>query len=111
MNLDESFIKYKDITLTIVETVKVEEYEKLDELFNRRQLILDTINKVNPQKEELRKVYLKYNIDYLEEKLEIEIKFRKASLLKKMKQNENKQVGMAGYNKLSAKAVFLSKQI
>ena len=111
LNLEENFIKYKDITLTIIETVKAEEYEKLDEIFQQRQLILDDMNKINYSKEELKKFYLQYEIENLEKVLASEMKVRKDDLLKKIKQNEKRQVGMAGYNNLSAKAVFLSKEI
>lgn len=111
MNLEEDFIKYKDITMTIIKTIKAEEYERLDENFQQRQLILDDMNKIDYLKEELRKFYLKYEIENLEKTLTSEMIVRKNDLLKKIKQNEKRQAGMAGYNNISAKAVFLSKQI
>ncbi|MBU3190705.1 hypothetical protein K9O30_15225 [Clostridium bowmanii] len=111
MNLEENLIKYKNITLTIIEIVNAEKYEKLGEIFQQRQLILDDINKNNYLKEELKKFYVKYGIENLEQVLASEMKVRKSDLLKKIKQNEKRHVGMAGYNKLSAKAVFLSREI
>jgi len=111
LNLEENFTKYKDITLTIIETVKADEYEKLDEIFQQRQLILDDMNKINYSKEELKEFYLQYEIEKLEKVLISEMKIRKVGLLKKIKQNEKRQVGMAGYNNIPAKAVFLSKEI
>ena len=111
LNLEESFIKYKDITLTIIETVKAEEYEKLDEIFVQRQLILDSMNKIDYSKEEMKKFYMQYEIANVEKALAYEMKVRKDDLLKKIKQNGKKQVGMAGYNNISAKAVFLSKEV
>ncbi|MBU3098608.1 MULTISPECIES: hypothetical protein [Clostridium] len=111
MELEEDFIKYKGITLNIIKIVKAEEYEKLDELFNQRQLVLDDMNKINYLKEELKKFYVQYEIEKLEKKLALEMKARKVDLLKKMKANENKQRGMASYNNMPSKAVFLSKEI
>ena len=111
LNLEEIFTKYKDITLAIIETVKLEEYEKLDEIFKQRQLILDGMNKINCSKEELKKFYTEYKIENLEKVLDSEMKVRKVELLKKIKQHEKKQIGMVGYNNISAKAVFLSKEI
>ncbi|MBW9170636.1 hypothetical protein K2F43_05385 [Clostridium estertheticum] len=111
MNLEEGFIKYKDITLTIIKTVKEEEYENLDENFHQRQLILDDMNKSSHAKEELLKFYMLYDIENWEKKLSIEMECKKGSILKKMKENKKRQVGMAGYNNVSAKAVFLSKEI
>lgn len=111
LNLKENFIEYKDITLTIIETVKAEEYESLDGNFQQRQLILDNMNKIDYSKEELKKFYLEYEIENLENILNYEMKIKKNDLIKKMKQNEKRQVGMAGYNNLSAKAVFLSKEV
>ncbi|MGK0468063.1 MAG: hypothetical protein ACJAX4_003382 [Clostridium sp.] len=110
LNLEENFIEYKDITLTIIEIIKVEEYEKLNEKFQQRQLILDDMNKINYSKEELQKLYLKNGIEKLEKILASEIETRKSDLLVKIKDNQNKKIGMTGYNNISAKAVFLSKE-
>lgn len=110
LNLEESFIKYRDITLSIIDTVKAEEYEKLDEIFNQRQLILDYVNKIKYSKEELKKFYLQYDIDKLDKTLASEMKVKKENLLGKMKENKKRQVAMKGYNNLSTKAVFLSKE-
>lgn len=110
MNLEENFIKYKDITLTILKIVKAENYENLDELFRQRQLILENINNLNCLKEELKKFYLKYDIAKLEETLEEEMKNRKEELLKKIKENQKRRSVMSGYNNLSAKAVFFSRE-
>lgn len=111
MNLEENFIKYKDITLIIIEIVKSEEYGKLDEIFQQRQLILDNINNLNYSKEELKKFYLKYEIESLDKILSYEIKVEKEELFEKIKENKKRQSAMKGYNNLSAKAVFLSKKL
>jgi hypothetical protein len=110
LNLEENFIKYKDITLTIIEGVKSEEYEQLDEIFQQRQLILDDINKINYSKEELNKFYLQYDIDKLDKTLASEMNVKRQELLEKIKENKKRQVAMNGYNNLSAKAVFFSKE-
>ncbi|MCB2308796.1 hypothetical protein LGL08_19860 [Clostridium estertheticum] len=111
MNLEENFIKYKNITLTIIETVKSAEYEKLDEIFKLRQSILDDMNKIDYSKEELKKFYLQYGIESLDKELFSRMKIKKEDLLKKLKENRKRQVGMKGYNNMSVKAVFLSKEI
>ena len=111
MNSEENFIKYRDITLAITEMVKLEEYEKLDEYFHQRQLILDDMNKVKYTKEELKKVYLKFEIENLEKELTSKMKISKEDLLNKIKENKKRQEGMSGYNNLSTKAVFLNKEI
>jgi len=111
LNLEEKFVEYKNITLTIIETVKTEEYEKLDEIFQRRQLILDDISKINYSKEELNKLYLQYELEDLDEELTSEMKGREKDLLEKIENNKKRQAGFAGYNNISPKAVFLSKKI
>lgn len=110
LDLEGSFIKYKDITLSIMEIVKLEEYEKLEELFSQRQLILDNIDKLNCSKEELKNFYLKYNIDKLDKTLELEMKNNKEELLVKIKENQKRKMAMNGYNNLRAKDVFLSRE-
>jgi len=111
LNLEENFIKYKDITLTIIETVKAEEYEKLDEIFQQRQLILDDINKINYLKEEVKKFYLQYDIDKLDKTVASEMQIKKEDLLEKIKVTKKRQAAIKGYNNLSTKAVFLSKEL
>lgn len=111
MGLEESFGEYKNITLNIMERVKEENYEKLDEFFGQRQLILDNINKLNCSKEELKKIYLKYNLDKLDKTLEEEMKNRKEALLIKIKENQKRKMALGGYNNLSARAVFLSREL
>lgn len=111
LNLEEEFIKYKEITLTIIETVKTEGYEKLDELIKQRQLILDNINKIDYSKDEMKQFYFQCDIDKLENILSLEMKTKREDLLEKIKENKKRQVAMKGYNNLSAKAVFLSKEL
>jgi SAM-dependent MidA family methyltransferase len=110
LNLEEKFAKYKDITLNIVDAIKTEKYEKLNEMFEQRQLILNDINKSDYLKEELKKNYSQYDIDKLEEMLVLEIRFKKEDLLGKIKETKKRQVAINGYNNFSAKAVFLSKK-
>lgn len=110
MNFEETFIKYKEITLTIIQIVKTEEYEKLDEFFKQRQLILDNISNLYSSKEELKQLYIKCDIDKLEKVLEEEMKNKKEELLTKIKENQKRKIAMNGYNNLQAKAVFLSRE-
>lgn len=111
LNLEENCVKYKDITLAIIEAVKANEYEKLDKIFQQRQLILDNISEINYSKEELKKFYFKYEIDKLDKILDSEMNFKKEDLLKEIKENEKRQMGVNGYNNLVARAVFFSKEI
>lgn len=104
-------MKYKDITLIIIERVKANEYNKLDEIFQQRQLILDDINKINYSKEELRKFYFKYELDKLDKLLNSVMTLKKEGLLKEINEGKKRQVGMNGYNNLFSKAVFFSKEI
>ena len=110
MNIEESFIEYKDLTLNIMEVIKVGNYEKLDEMFKQRQFVLDNIRNLDYSEKELKKLYSKYNIDKLDKILEKEIKERKEELLDKIKQNQKRKVAINGYNNLQTKAVFLSRE-
>lgn len=111
LNLEDDFIEYQIITLNIIKSVRVDEYEKLAENFHKRQLILDNINNTDYSKEELKNVYFKYEIESLEKTLESEMKVKRKALLKKMRENKKRQKAMIGYNSISAKAVFLSKEV
>ncbi|MDD3049500.1 MAG: hypothetical protein PHQ89_06030 [Bacilli bacterium] len=110
MEIEEYFEKYNNITLNIMEIIKAENYEKLDEFFSQRQLVLDELSKLNCSKEELNKCYREYNIGKLDKTLEEEIKKRKEDILEKIKENQKRKIALNGYNNLQAKAVFLSKE-
>lgn len=110
LDLEGKVVKYKNVTLTIMEIVNSENYEKLDEFFSQRQLILDEMNRLNYSKGELKKFYLKYNLDKLNKTLEEEIKKRKEELLIKIKENQKRKRAMNGYSNLQAKSVFLSRE-
>jgi len=111
LKLEKNFIEYKAITLTIIEEVKAGEYEKLEEKFHQRQLILDDMNKIDYSKEELKKFYLKYEIENSDKILASEMKIKRKDLMRIIGDNKNRQIAMAGYNNISAKAVFLSKEV
>lgn len=111
MNLEENFIEYRNITLNIIEMVKIEETEKLDEFFEQRQLILDNINRLSYSKEELRQLYIKLGLDKLDKTLEEEMKNKKEEFLNKIKENQKRKIAMNGYNNIQAKAVFLTKKL
>ncbi|NRZ28840.1 hypothetical protein [Clostridium beijerinckii] len=111
LEIDEQFKKYKNITLIIMEIVKAENYEKLDELFLQRQLILNNINELDYSKEELNKLYIEHDVGKIDKILEEEMKNRKYELLNKIKENQKRKVGMNGYNSFQTKAVFLSKEL
>lgn len=111
MKLEDNLIKYKNITLSIIEMIRAEEYEKLDGVFQERQLILDNINEINYSQDELKKFYFGHNIDKLDEMLDLEMKLKKEDLLEKIKENKKRQTAINGYNNLSTKAVFLSKEL
>ncbi|OOP75162.1 hypothetical protein [Clostridium beijerinckii] len=110
MNIEEKIIKYRDITMAIIEIIRADEEEELDDLFVQRQLILDYINKIDYSKDELKKLYLKHEIGSLDKILEVGIKSKKEEVLKKIKANQKRKTAMNGYNNLQTKAVFLSKE-
>lgn len=107
--MEELFEKYKNVTLAIIEAIKSEKYEMLDDIFSKRQMILDEMSRSNFSKEELNKFYIKHDINKLEKILEDEIKNRKETILKKIKESQERKAAMNGYNNLQARAVFLSK--
>lgn len=111
MDIEEQFIEYKNITLAIMGDIKSEKYETLEELFSKRQSILDNISSNSYSKEELNLIYKKVNINKLEKTLEEEMKNRKEELLNKIKESQKRRNVMNGYNNLQARAVFLSKKL
>lgn len=109
MELEESLVRYKEVTLNIFQVIKSEKYEELDKCFEKRQMILDNISK-NYSKDELKRIYFELELDKIDKKLASEIEVKKEDLLKKIKENKKRQRAMNGYNSLSTRAVFLSKE-
>jgi len=111
MNLEENIKKYKSITLNIIDSVKVEEYEKLDEMLKERQIILDNTKDICYTKEELKSLYFQYEIDKLDKILGSQMEEKKNALKDKIRANEKRKIAAKSYNNLSGRAVFLSKEI
>lgn len=88
--LEECFLNYKNITKEIINNIDNEEYVLI--LINKRQAILDDINKIDIEPKEKEKCYKSLEIDkddellkkYLEDSLvDIKDKIKKARVGKK----------------------------
>ena len=111
MNLEENIKEYKRITFNIIDAVKAEEYEKLDDMFEERQIILDNTKNIRFTKEELKRLYYLYEIDKLDKILISEMEEKKNVIKDKIKENGKRKIATKSYNNLSGRAVFLSKEI
>lgn len=111
MNIEESIKEYRNITLSILDAVKTEDYEKLEEMLGERQIILDNTKDLSYTKEEYIKVYYQYEIDKLDKVLMSEMEEKKNAIKDKIQENRKRKIATKSYNNLSGRAVFLSKEI
>lgn len=111
MNIEELFQNYKDISLNIIRSLDDDKVEQLDELLSQREKILKEISKQNQSKEELKRLYGKYDLFEIDEdmrkKFEASLKEVKKEIVKISRRKE----ATKGYNNMNARSVYLSKKI
>lgn len=111
MDIEELFEKYKEISLNIISTLDKDDLEQLNNLLFERGEILREISKKNETKEELKRLYGKYDLfkidEDMQQKFEINLNEVRQELIKIKKRTQ----ATNSYNQISSKSVYLSKKI
>lgn len=70
VRLKELLTEYKALTLEIVSSLEAEDYTNLDELLEKKQSIIENINKMDYTKEEFKDICDDLNIQVLQRRLD-----------------------------------------
>ncbi|NFS08523.1 flagellar protein FliT [Clostridium botulinum] len=90
--LKENLIKYRDLTLNIIEALEREDYDVPEKFLEERQSIINEINKLSYTKEEFKSINDELDLMLLEKKLQTIMLKRKVELKQKLNNTlENKE--------------------
>lgn len=98
-DLRENFNKFKTCSLNILESINKEDYDELEKKIEERQMILDSIMKLDFSQEEIKKVVEELEINKIseeinfilnEKKVDLKDKMDKVALTKRVNSNYNK---------------------
>ncbi|KGK86057.1 flagellar protein FliT [Clostridium sp. HMP27] len=111
MNLDDFMEEYKKISLEIKKSLDNDDLDSLEILLEGREKVIESLDIDSFDREELKKIYEKYEIYELDQLIFEEIKLQKNQMRNKIFEVEKQKKMRKGYNNLNAKAVFLTKEI
>ncbi|HIG0354961.1 TPA: flagellar protein FliT [Clostridium sporogenes] len=90
--LRNKLIKFREITLNIIDSLEKEDYDTPEELLGQRDNIIKEINDLNYKKEEFKKIDKELELLLIEKKLQNLMIEKKAMIkLKLKKASENKE--------------------
>lgn len=111
MNIEELFEKYKQISLSIIGALDNDEIKQLDNLLLERGEILKEISKKNETKEELKRLYEKYYLNKIDEDMKQNFEASLNEVRQEIMKNKKRREASNVYNKINARAIYLSKKI
>ncbi|BCZ48628.1 hypothetical protein psyc5s11_46950 [Clostridium gelidum] len=109
MNLNEYLEEYRTLTLDLMD--KIREDGEIDILIEKREDILKSINNINFDKEEIKKIGDSLKLLELEEELEILAKKEKVKVKKEIENLKKIKQANTNYNSIENKSRVFNKTI
>ncbi|WBW95464.1 hypothetical protein [Oceanirhabdus sp. W0125-5] len=111
MDLEKLIIEYKQISNDIIVLLEKDDFEKLDLLFEKRQVVIDQMILEDNGKNEVKDLYVKYNLVKLDQVMKSKFETKKNEIKSNLIKIRRQKKATAGYNNLNSRAVYLSKEI
>ena len=109
MDLEQYLIRYEELTLQLINSVKKE--EDLGDLLIKRQEILDILHKFKFSQQDYKYLKLKDRILKLDEELKFEINKSKESLRKRIESLKKAKQARSKYDQSQIRYTFFDKMI
>ena len=85
--LRKKLIKFREITLNIIDSLENEDYDSPEKLLEEREIIIKEINNLHYQREEFKKINNELELLIIEKKLQSLMIEKKAQIKIKLKKN------------------------
>lgn len=105
MDLKNYLEQYRDLTLLLID--KIQNNEDLSNFVRQRDNIIKKIGDLDFSKEEIRSIYLEFNIEMLEQKLEKAIEKEKVETRRKIEKLKKARVARNSYVKMEDRPISL----
>ncbi|WP_017752662.1 hypothetical protein [Clostridium tyrobutyricum] len=109
--VEEILMNYKSCTKCIIELLKKEEFNSLQNEMEKRQYILDELISNSDKKSESKKIYEKMNIEEIEVEADKLMQNKALMLKKKLKDIAINKTASSAYGNLGSSAKIFSKKI
>ncbi|AVQ37360.1 flagellar protein FliT [Clostridium botulinum] len=96
--LKEELIKYKNLTLSIIEALEREDYDNPEKLLDKRQNTINEINNLSYTKEEFKNINNELDLILLEKKLQTIMLKKKVELKQKINNALESREATKSYN-------------
>lgn len=111
-NLRDILLKYKEITIMLIESLKSDNIDSLDNLFDSRQKEIDKMVAINSSKEEFSKIYNELYIKEVDDKLKEKMVEKRNEVKSEMDRFNGTKSASKSYAKRNAvDAIFFNKKI
>lgn len=111
MNLEKLIVDYKRISINIVDSLDRNDFDNLDTLLGKRQKIIDQVTLQEVEKNELKRMYTKYDLFKLDELIKVKFEIKKGEIKKELINLKKRKEASIKYSNINSRAVFLSKEI
>lgn len=110
--LRESLIKFQSLTAALINTLKKEDYDSLDEIFNEREEIITAVKKLQYTSEDFRDISLELRLSELEEALNKLLAEKRQMVREQMNNLRNSKKANNNYQRnFQPDSLFFSKKI
>lgn len=110
--LRQYLIRFKDLTINLINCLEKEEYEDLEVLFNDRQTVIDDISKLSYSKENFKAITNELQIMPLQQKLTMLMNQRRGEVKQELDKMSASKTASKSYNtKHNVDALFFNKKI
>ncbi|NFP58710.1 flagellar protein FliT [Clostridium botulinum] len=109
--LRNKLIKFREITLNIIDSLEKEDYDTPEKLLGQRDNIIKEINNLNYKKEEFKKIDEELELLLIEKKLQNLMVEKKAKIKQKLKKTSENKEANKNYStkKFSTKNILNTK--
>ncbi|AVQ44417.1 TPA: flagellar protein FliT [Clostridium sporogenes] len=105
--LKEQLIKYRELTLDLIQILEKGDYDAPKKLLDERQAIINNINKFSYTKEEFRNINYELDLMLVEKKLQTIMLKRKAELKQKLNNASETKEATKSYNMKQFKSQYI----
>lgn len=110
--LKQFLIRFKELTINLIECLEKEKYESLESLFNDRQIVIDDISKLSYEKESFKAISSELQLMPLQQKLTILMNQRRGEVKQELDKLSASKTASNSYNtKYKVDALFFNKKI
>ncbi|SKA72706.1 hypothetical protein SAMN05428976_10134 [Clostridium sp. USBA 49] len=111
-NLRENLLNFKKITESLINEIKEENYNSLEDIFNKREIVINTIKKIDYNLEDFKNISSELKLLEMERELNILINEKRQFIVEEINKLKTYKRANNNYQKnFKPDSIFFSKKI